>query len=143
MLGYLNRQYSKTGVHRNTRDNVNKSRDKVLIEFLKNSRIARFDILAIQEPWRNTFNKEGYNPRNSSFYLIEETSERTRIAIYVNKRISRNRISEIHKEKDLVSLRISTSKEDIYIYNIYIEPPTTYSIREISSILYSLKGLLE
>jgi exonuclease III len=122
--------------------NVNKSRDKVLIGLLEDYRVARFDILAIQEPWRNTFNKEGYNPRNSSFYLIEETSERIRTAIYVNKRIPRSRISEIHKEKDLISLRISTSKEDIYIYNVYIGS-TTYLAKDIPPILYNLKRLLE
>jgi hypothetical protein len=67
--------------------NVNKSRDKVLIGLLEDSRVARFDILAVQEPWRNPFNNEGYNPRNSPFYLVEKTSEKTRTAIYVNKQI--------------------------------------------------------
>ena len=62
--------------------------------------------------------------------------------MYVNKRILRNRISEIHKEKDLVSLRISTSKEDIYIYNVYIGP-TTYLTKDTPPILYNLKRLLE
>ena len=37
---------------------------------------------------------------------------------------------------------MSTTKEDIYIHNIYIEP-TTYSTKEIPPILYSLKRLLE
>ena len=114
----------------------------MLIGLLEDPKLAKFDILAIQEPWRNRFSKEGYNPRSSPFYLIEETSERTRTAIYVNKRIPRSQISEIHKEKDLISLRVSTSKEDIYIHNIYIEP-TTHSTRDIPPILYSLKRLLE
>ena len=122
--------------------NVNKSRGKIIIELLEDPGIAGIDILAIQEPWRNSFNGEGYNPRNSPFYLIEETSERTRAAIYVNKRIPRSRISEIYKEKDLISLRISITKEDIYIYNIYIEL-TTYLIKNISFILLSLKRLLK
>ena len=60
----------------------------------------------------------------------------------MNKRIPKSQISEIYKEKDLISLKISTIKEDIYIYNAYIEP-TTYSIRDIPSILYNLKRLLE
>src|ERR1700743_886490 len=95
--------------------NVNKSRDKVLIGLLQDPEIAKIDVLAIQEPWRNRHNGEGYNPRNSPFYLIEETSVRTRTAIYVNKRIPRSQISEIHKEKDLISLKMSTTKEDVYI----------------------------
>ena len=70
--------------------NVNKSRDKVLIGLLDDPGIARIDILAIQEPWRNRYNQEGYNPRNSPFYLIEETSAKIRTAIYVNKRIPKS-----------------------------------------------------
>ena len=63
------------------------------------------------------------------------------MAIYVNKRIPRSYISEIYKERDLISLRISTAKDDIYIYNAYIEP-TTYSIKNIPPVLYNLKKLL-
>ena len=125
--------------------NVNKSRKKVLIPLLEDPKIARFDILAIQEPWRNWYNNEGYNPSNSPFYLVQKTSEpdrQTRVAIYVNKRIPRSHISEIYKERDLISLRMSTTKEDIYIYNLYIEP-TTHSIKDTPPILYNLKRLLE
>jgi hypothetical protein len=122
--------------------NVNKSRDKVLIGLLDDLRIARYDILAIQEPWRNRYNQEGYNPRNSPFYLIETTSEKTRTAIYVNKRIPKSRISEIYKDTDLISLKMSTTKEDIYIHNLYIEP-STHSTKDIPPILFNLKRLLE
>jgi hypothetical protein len=37
---------------------------------------------------------------------------------------------------------MSTTKEDIYIHNLYIEP-TTHSTTDIPPILYSLKRLLE
>ena len=121
--------------------NVNKSRDKVLIGLLDDRRIAKYDILAIQEPWRNTHNGEGYNPRSSPFYLIETISEKTRTATYVNKRIPKSQISEIYKDKDLISLKMSTTKEDIYIHNLYIEP-TTHSTKDIPPILYSLRRLL-
>ena len=113
-----------------------------MIGLLEERETATYDILAIQEPWRNPYNKEGYNPRNSPFYLIEATSERTRTAIYVNKRIPKSQISKIYKDTDLISLKMSTTKEDIYIHNIYIEP-TTHSTKDIPSILYSLKRLLE
>ena len=36
---------------------------------------------------------------------------------------------------------MSTTKEDIYIHNVYIEP-TTHSTKDISPILLSLKRLL-
>ncbi len=122
--------------------NVNKSRDKVLIGLFEDPQLAKYDILAIQEPWRNRTNKQGYNPSNSPFYLIETTSEKTRTAIYVNKRIPKSQISEIYKDTDLISLKLSTTEEDIYIHNLYIEPPKSHSIRDIPPILYSLKRLL-
>ena len=50
--------------------NVNKSRDKVLILLLGDLRIARFDILTIQELQKNRYNNEGYNSSNSPFYFI-------------------------------------------------------------------------
>jgi len=125
--------------------NVNKSREKVLIGLLEEREIVKFDILAIQEPWRNTSNGQGYNPSNSPFYLIQKTSrdsERARTAIYVNKRIPKSQISEIYKEKDLISLRMSTTKEDIYIHNLYIEP-LPHSTKDLPPILAILQGLLK
>src|SRR5215475_11120892 len=122
--------------------NVNKSRDKVLIGLLEDRQIARFDILAIQEPWRNRVNNKGYNPSNSPFYLIETISEKTRTAIYVNKRIQKSQISEIYKDTDLISLRMSTTKEDIYIHNLYIEP-LPHSTKDLPSILSILRELIK
>ena len=86
--------------------------------------------------------QQGYNPRNSPFYLIETTSEKTKTAIYVNKRIPKSRISEIYKDTNLISLKISTIKEDIYIYNLYIEP-LSYSIKDLPPILSTLRELLK
>ena len=59
----------------------------------------------------------------------------------MNKRIPKSQISEIYKDKDLISLKMSTTKEDIYIHNLYIEP-TTHSTKDIPPILYSLRRLL-
>ena len=121
--------------------NVNKSRKKVLIGLLEEREIAKFDVLAIQEPWKNPYNWEGYNPRNSPFYLIQKPSEKARTAIYVNKRIPKSQVSEIYKDTDLISLKMSTTKEDIYIHNLYIEP-TTHSTTDLPPILNILRGLL-
>src|SRR5262249_29358470 len=120
--------------------NVNKSRKKVLIGLLDDRNIAKYDFLAIQEPWRNRQNHQGYNPRDSPFYLIEKTSEKTRTAIYVNKRIPKSQISEIHKDTDLITLRMSTIKEDIYIHNLYIKP-LPHSTKDLPPILPILREL--
>ena len=62
--------------------------------------------------------------------------------MYVNKRISRSRISEIYKDTNLISLKISTIKKDIYIHNLYIEP-LSHSTKDLPSILTTLRDLLK
>ena len=60
----------------------------------------------------------------------------------MNKCIPRSQISEIYKDTDLISLRMSTTKEDIYIHNLYIEP-TTHSTRDLPPILSILRELIK
>ena len=67
--------------------NVNKSRDKVMIGLFQDPKLASYDILAIQEPWRNRHNDQGYNPDTSLFHLVEKALESTKTAIYINRRI--------------------------------------------------------
>ena len=62
--------------------------------------------------------------------------------MYVNKRIPKSRISEIYKDTNLISLRMSTTKEDIYIYNLYIEP-LSHSTKDLPPILATLRELLK
>jgi exonuclease III len=68
--------------------NVNKSRNKVLAGLMENLKRKNFDIIAIQEPWRNTYNYATYNPRTSDFHLVNKKQAESRVSIYVNKEIS-------------------------------------------------------
>jgi hypothetical protein len=45
---------------------------------------ARFDLLAIQEPWINPYTKSIYCPRSSRFHLVHKPGARA--ALYVTKR---------------------------------------------------------
>jgi hypothetical protein len=38
---------------------------------MEDPRRKDFDIIVIQEPWRNTYDHATYNPRASGFYLID------------------------------------------------------------------------
>jgi len=58
-----------------------------MIGLLQDPEVARYNILAIQEPWRNPHNDGGYNLNRSPFHLIEKGINNTRIAIYINKKI--------------------------------------------------------
>ena len=121
--------------------NVNKSRDKVMIGLLQERRIKDINILAIQEPWRNSINEEGYNPRNSPFNLIEKTLKDTKVAIYINKDILISDWDEIYKGGNLISIRLRAGTSYIYIHNIYIEP-TSHASQQLPSALEKLKETL-
>src|SRR5690349_17967515 len=47
---------------------------------------AKYDVLAIQEPWINTFTKSTYCPRSSKYHLVHQPEGRT--AIYISKKYS-------------------------------------------------------
>ena len=103
-----------------------------MIGLFQDPRLEDYDILAIQEPWRNTHNDQGYNPSSSLFHLVEKASESTKTAIYINRRIPLSQWDEIYKEKDLITIRLAIpgAKEDrIYIYSIYLPPPKSHSER--------------
>ena len=91
--------------------NVNKSRKKVIIGLLQDLRTAKYNILAIQEPWRNRTSNEGYNPRSSPFHLLQKPSETTKTAIYINKRIPLRAWDEIYKDKNLITIRLRTKTQ--------------------------------
>ena len=47
--------------------NVQKSRDVALANLFRDPRILDYDILAIQEPWRNPFIATSYHPSKRTF----------------------------------------------------------------------------
>jgi hypothetical protein len=49
--------------------NVHKSRDMVMATMLRDPRIHEYDILAIQEPWRNPFAATTHHPAKDVFHL--------------------------------------------------------------------------
>jgi exonuclease III len=110
--------------------NVNKSRNKVLAALLEDPEIKNYDIIAVQEPWRNPFDSQAYNPRQSGFHLIDKKSAESRVSIYVNKEISSNIWTETIHSPDLitVSIRLAGERNEIInIHNIYNPPPASHT----------------
>lgn len=48
--------------------NVMKSKDKVMATLLRDERIKEFDILAIQEPWRNPYISTTHHPAQKIYF---------------------------------------------------------------------------
>ena len=107
--------------------NVNKSRNKVLAGLLADPRVADFDIIAIQEPWRNTYDSSAYNTRDSGFHLVDKKDGDSRVSMYINKRISTDSWSEVSHSLDshTITLRVGTTQ--INIHNVYSPPPASHT----------------
>ncbi len=100
--------------------NTRKSRT-VMVELFDNEKIYDIDIVAIQEPWRNTSTNTSYHPLKDRFNLIYPYHNNTRVCFYINKRISPERWYPSYHSPDLCTLNIKFGKDRvIYIHNIYI-----------------------
>jgi ribonuclease HI len=106
--------------------NVQKSRDVVLASMFRNRKILDYDILAIQEPWRNPFIDTTYHPLKTHFYLTYLADGGTRVCYYINKRIDAATWSVAYISKDIISLRIREprSGKTTQIVNVYNESGT-------------------
>ena len=127
--------------------NVWKSANKVIIEFMTQDEVRSADILAIQEPWRNPFNGEGYNPSRGPFRLIEARTAGTRVSIYLNRRFRDEDFEILKVSKDLISIAILAEEGDkrvrTTIHNGYNPPPESKSVREEPQQLVELRNAIE
>lgn len=67
--------------------NVQKSRDVVLASLFQDPKILEYDIIAIQEPWRNPFIATSYHPLKAHFQLIYLDNAGMRVCFYIQIRI--------------------------------------------------------
>lgn len=107
---------------------VMKSRDKVMATLLRDRRITNYDVLAIQEPWRNPFMHTTHHPIPQHFELAYHNHLKTRVCFFVNKRIDSSLWSVTHHTPDLASLHLRWGEEgtqEIIIHNVYNPIPTS------------------
>lgn len=106
--------------------NVQKSRDIVLASLFQNPRVLEYDILAVQEPWRNPFIATTYHPLKTHFQLTYLDDPTTRVCLYINKRIDPGTWSVSHISKDIISVTIRNphSNGHLHIFNVYNELST-------------------
>ena len=107
--------------------NVQKSRDVVLASLFQDPRILEYDVLAIQEPWRNPFIATSYHPLKAHFQLTYLDDDATRVCFYINKRIDPSTWSVSYITKDIIALEITnpTLHNKLCIINVYNEVVTS------------------
>jgi exonuclease III len=100
---------------------------------LRDPRIQEYDVLALQEPWRNPFIPTTHNPIAHSFHTCFPPDSReapARVCFFVNKRIDPNNWRFTEHTRDLSTLEITTrapttagaAETKIYIHNVYNPP---------------------
>lgn len=70
--------------------NVRKSRDTVMATLLRDLRVMEYDVLAIQEPWRNPLMSTTHHPAKAHFhlcYLAATEYGPVRTCFFVNRRL--------------------------------------------------------
>lgn len=74
--------------------NVRKSKDTVMATLLRDPRIQEYDILAIQEPWKNPFSATTHHPAKDFFHLCYpamEEGESARVCFFINKQLDHSK----------------------------------------------------
>jgi exonuclease III len=107
--------------------NVRKSRDTVMAALLRDSRVMEYDILAIQEPWRNPFMSTTHHPAKAHFHLcypVATENGPARVCFFVKKRLDNTTWQFKSLTGDACSLRIQYEVNDqtrgcLHIHNIY------------------------
>jgi hypothetical protein len=93
--------------------NVRKSRDIVMATMLRDPRIHEYDILAIQEPWRNPYMATTHHPAKDVFHLCCPPGDEAgpaRVCFFVNRRIDHKRWQVKEHNRDISSLTIEVSE---------------------------------
>ena len=108
--------------------------DKVLMGLLADERVRGMDVLAIQEPWRNSWaDHRGYNPSGGPFRLISTSSGETRAAIYLNRRL--RDCEAITVEHNLVTVSIGVNwggqSRQVIVHSAYNRPPDSHQVRTV------------
>jgi hypothetical protein len=103
--------------------NVWKSRDIVLAGLFNDARILEYDVIAIQEPWRNPFKNTTYHPLKTQFSLTYLDDPATRVCFYVSSRIDPGTWTVTYISRDIIRLNLCDlgSGRRISIYNVYNE----------------------
>jgi hypothetical protein len=102
--------------------------------------IYGYDILAIQEPYRNPFQNTTYHPAKDRFHLLYLDSESTRTCLFISKRIDPSTWNAKHINKDICVLQLKTPDQGQFsLYNVYNEPGAENTTRTLEILEQQLE----
>ena len=108
--------------------NVRKSK-KVMEPLLADSRVKAYDLIALQEPWKNPLEDRTYCPSASGFIPAYDSCER-RSCFLINREMDSSIWTAEFPHTDLATLNIRTDHLNVWIYSVYSEPLGGYNITD-------------
>ncbi|KAF5845853.1 hypothetical protein GGP41_009627 [Bipolaris sorokiniana] len=105
----------------------------VMASLLRDPGIYDFDIIAIQEPWKNPYATTTHHPAKNKFHLCYPTSHIggiARVCFFINKKIDQLRWRFEERTRDICSIIIDPKddqqqQERLVIHNVYNPPKTS------------------
>ncbi len=126
--------------------NVRNSKDDIMIFMLANSKIRDYDILTIQEFWRNACVFTSYNSFIVDFHLTYDEKDDVRVCFYINVKLNVNDWSIEHVFFDVCIIKLKIIQKNIsrivHIHNVYNASSISYSSIKLFSSLQTMKRLL-
>ena len=108
---------------------------------LADSRIASYDLIALQEPWQNPHCNRIYCPSASGFIPAYNNRQR-RSCFLINRRLDPAAWSVEYPSPDLAVFCLQAEDRTVWIYNIYSPPPGSYSTVYYDTPIPLLQDLL-
>lgn len=127
--------------------NVRKERVGIIISLLADPRIQHYDIVAIQESWRNPQMTTTISSHWSGFHLLYRAENDTKVCFYINKKIDPDSWKVEFVSADMCTLKLKICndglEEMIHVHNVYNPSPASQSSTNSSSTLPTLSYALD
>ena len=112
--------------------NIHKSKDIVMASLLRDPCIKSYNILAIQEPWRNYFTPTTHHPLKDSFRMyyprLDNLEKKAGVCFFVKKQFKPEDLEVLFHSCDFIILttnlsspKSTHSQQNIHIHNLYNE----------------------
>jgi hypothetical protein len=112
-----------------------------MIPLLEDRLVKAYDVLAIQEPWRNPSALTTYRGRGTGFFLAHDKVP-GRVCFYINERLDPNSWTIIYHSPDFCTLSLQAEQQTWQIHNVYSEPPGGYRVTNYNTPIPLLQDAL-
>ena len=127
--------------------NVRNDRVSTMIPLLADQNTQDYDIIAIQEPWRNPSAPTTLSSHQNGFHLLYRPGGDTRVCFYINDSINLESWEVEFPSANMCTLKITThvngAPELVHIHNVYNLSPASYNSVDSPSTFSVIRNQLD